>query len=319
MIKFSIVVGVHNQLDLAWTAIRAMVENLDRPEETELVVIDNGSEPSMGMPTDESMPVFRRLANGGIVHRNAVNTGNYPLFKQGLELTLGDVVAFLHSDVFVYQKGWDIAVRAQFEANERLGLLGFIGSTEIDGWGGRGMGTVSNMQGRVTQHPVIQDHKWYGSQAEVHGKRSAGMTIDGSVVDGCVMIFKREVLDQIPFKENMAPHHHYDRLMSLQAIEMGYKVGVLGVEFDHISGQTSNTQAGWQETSKRWFKEHLGINTPQEWAVIRGDWVRASNNPSRGKVPDQWDHCAYLESEYQFLKEYRDEKHLVPLVMGRKI
>jgi hypothetical protein len=57
----------------------------------------------------------------------------------------------------------------------------------------------------------------------------------------------------------------------------------------------------------------MDIDTPQQWAERRKDWVGNTMNPSRGKIPDQWDYATYLEAEYQFLKEYRDEKHLIPI------
>lgn len=339
--KLSIVVGVLNQFDLAHEAIRSMVENLERPEETEIIVIDNGS--------DEKFSIRDVPAIGlATVVRNENNTGNYPMFKQALEIAKGEIVAFLHSDVFVWQKGWDTAVRAQFDSRPELGLIGFIGSTELDFHGGRGVGTTSNMQGRtVTSYgydakrcancnqfesdhatgnapdcPIFSPrdiNSWTGSAGHIHGKQEAGMTVDGSVVDGCVMIFRKSVLAQIGFKD-LPPHHFYDRIMSCQVIEAGYKVGILGIEFDHISGQTANTQSKYQETSKAWFKEHMGIDTPQQWAEVREEWVkRGRGNPSLGKVPDQWDYCSYLEAEYRFLKEYRDDKRMVPLIMGKRI
>lgn len=319
MKKLSIVVGMLNQRELTMTALRMMTENLERPEETEIVVIDNASDPPFGLPSEEDQALYKTTGGARCV-RNSGNVGNYPMFFQGLAETTGELIAFIHTDVFIYQKGWDMAVRSQFEAHADLGLVGFIGSTEIDNWGGRGGGTVSNMQGRRIQHPIIQDHAWRGSPAAVHGAVSGGMTIDGSVVDGCVMIFRRTVFEQIPFRENFPPHHHYDRLFSCEVIERGFKVGILGIEFDHISGQSSNTQQAWQTTSAAWFKLHLGIDTPQQWAEVRADWVkRGRNNPSAGKVPDQYDYVSYLEAEYLFLKEYRDEKHLVPLRFGKRI
>ena len=297
--KLSIIVGALNQFDLVRESVNLMRENLDDPENTEIIVIDNGSDVPFEM-------------DGVRVVRNNENTGNYPLFRQGLSEAQGEIIAFLHSDVFVYQKGWDIAVRAQFDGQEGLGLLGFIGSTELDNWGGRGTGTVSNMQGRTVG-------RWTGSDGAIHGKKSGGMTIDGSVVDGCVMIFRRAVLQAIEPKD-MPPHHFYDRLMSVQTIEAGWKVGILGIEFDHVSGQTANHEQKWQGTSREWFRLHMGIESPSEWSKVREDWVmRGRNNPSAGKVPDQWDYAAYLEAEYRFLSEYRDQKRLVPLVYGRRI
>jgi len=309
--KFSIVVGVLNQFPLVNQSINLMCANVVDKANTELIIIDNGSDTPFDLQMLGEICVSRAQ-----VIRNELNTGNYPLFKQGLEAARGDVVAFLHSDVFVYEAGWDQKVRAQFEANENLGLVGFIGSTEIDSWGGRGMGTHSNMIGSTIHGDGRQ---WTGSKAEVHGKRDTGFVIDGSVVDGCVMIFRKSVLEKIEHIETLPPHHFYDRIMSVQTIEAGYKVGIMGIEFDHVSGQVANQESKWQDTSKEWFERVKGITSPQQWAEVNAGWVNASNNPSRGKVPDQWDYCAYLEAERMFLQTYRDQKHLVPMVYGKPV
>lgn len=298
MIKLSICIGVLNQFDVARKAIELLSENLQYPEEVEIIAIDNGSDQEFTAP-------------GAVkVVRNQANSGNYALFEQAASLAQGEIVAIIHSDVFIYEKGWDVKVCGVFSDNDDLGLAGFIGSTEIDLFGGRGMGTVSNMQGREVG-------EWRGSAAQIHGKRDEGFIKDGSVVDGCVMIFRKSVLESIPFREDYPPHHFYDRLFSCQVLQMGYKVGILGIPFDHISGQTANKEGKWQQTSSFWFKLHYGIDTPQQWAEIHKDWVNNPKNPSRGKVPDQWDYCSYLEAERLFLQEFRDQKHFIPTIYGK--
>lgn len=301
MIKLSCVIGVLNGFELADRTIQMMYDNLGNKDEVEIIVIDNGS--------DEAYLYKTKLkANIGII-RNENNTGNYPMFKQGIELAHGEVIAFIHSDVFIFEKGWDQKVIAQFEANEKLGLVGFLGSTELDYHGGRGGGTVSNMV----------KYEDYGSEAEIHGRRDTGFIIDGSVVDGLAMIFRKSVLKEIGFKDDYPRHHFYDRMMSCQVIEAGYKVGIMGIEHCHCSGKTANHEQKWQDTAKEWCKVNLGINSPQEWPPLHPEWFNSLSNASHGHIPNGWDHVIYLEAEYRFLKEYRDEKHVVPLYFGRRV
>lgn len=318
--RMTIVMAVLDAFEMSLEAIKRAIETLDAPSETQFFVIDNGSQgefdkylnsvfaPNMQHPAKLAID---SLAKFGVI-RHDRNTGNYPIFQEGARLTQDGIVAFLHSDVFVMQKGWDSAVRGVFMDNERLGLVGFIGSTEIDNWAGRGGGTVSNMRA------VEWDGRTMSSEAEVHGKRDKGFIIDGAVVDGCVMIFRRSVLESIGQKEGFVLHHWYDRLLSCQVIEAGFKVGILGMEFAHLSGQTANHSPRWVETSRDWFKATYGIEEPRQWAELRADWVKRGNSPSKGKVPDQWDYASYLEGEYQFLTEYRDQKRIVPNVGGRR-
>ena len=312
--RISVVIGILNQFEITRQTIKYLLESAERPEEIQFIFLDNGSKEDFHnfISQDEELNTLLSRGMRSFV-REESNNGAYPyIFQKGMKKAYAPIVAFFHSDLFVYQKGWDVSIINHFEANPNLGLLGFIGSTQMDNHGGRGLGTHSNMQGLETNSPT---HNWKGSRGSIHGKQDAGFIIDGAVVDGCSMIFRKTTLEQIGFKDNYPIHHFYDRMMSLQVLEIGQKVGILGIEFDHISGQTANQEQDYQESAKKWFKEKLGLDTPQQWAELRKDWVYGvnKNNPSHGKVPEQYDHATYLEAEYLFLTEYRDSKHIIPV------
>lgn len=311
--KLTIAIGVLNNFEMSAKAIEFAIGNCDKPSDVQMVIIDNGSDTPFLDYVNQEIGVRKivdSIAEFTVV-RNDKNTGNYPMFKQALEFAKGEVVAFIHSDVFILQKGWDTAVLAQFDRPE-LGLVGFIGSTEIDNFGGRGMGTCSNMH----KNPVVGFPE--GSEAEVHGRRDTGFIADGSVVDGCVMIFRKSVLASIEHKEDFPIHHHYDRLLSMQVIEVGYKVGILGIAFSHCNGQVANHAQKYHDLAREWCEKNLGISTPQEWVEKNKEWSSNTMNPSRGHTPNGWDHAIYLEAEKRFLQEYRDQKHLVPMVYGKR-
>jgi hypothetical protein len=310
--RISLIVPVLNGFEIAERTLQFAIGNLAEPKECHLIIIDNGSDTPFLDYLNKTLTVRKLAETLGemTVIRNETNVGNYPIFFQALEVAKGEVMAFIHSDVFIYKQGWDNDVCSVFYANSNLGLVGFIGSTEMDNFGGRGSGTRSNFQGMTVD-------KWTGSKAEIHGKRDEGFIIDGSVIDGCVMIFRKAIMQDIERKKDFPIHHHYDRLFSAQMIEKGFKVGILGIPFDHISGATANTQDKYQSVAKQWFKEHMGIDRPEQWAEKRAEWLKKTSNPSCGKIPNQYDHCTYLEAEYQFLKEYRDEKHIVPALNGK--
>lgn len=314
--KMTVVVPVLNQFEIALQTLDYLIQNLENPHDVEFLVLDNGSK-ELFLPAFAKEFENKRFGNRGVevrIIRYEQNGGAYPfIFAEGVKHAKSPIIAFFHSDLFVYQKGWDTNVIAHFEGNSNLGLLGFIGSTQMDNHGGRGLGTHSNMQGKVTARP--SGGEWRGSYAHIHGKQDAGFVIDGAVVDGCVMIFRKECLEKVGFKDNYPIHHFYDRMLSLQTLEAGYKVGILGIEFDHISGQTVNQEQTYQDSAKAWFKEKLGLDTPEQWAELRKDWVYGGdrNNPSHGKVPNQYDHATYLEAEFLFLTEYRDSKKIIPV------
>lgn len=318
MLKLTVVIGILNQHDITRRTIELLADNASNPKDIQLVLIDNGSNPEFN--PDNHHALLERFGMVNIEHKS-VNHGCYPyIFERGLFYSFTEIVMFIHSDLFVVHENYDNDIVAQFEANDNLGLVGVIGSTQIDSMGGRGMGTHSNFQGGEYILPEnINTHMaqvvWKGSPAEVHGARDAGFIIDGAVVDGCVMIFRKSVLQAIGFKKNYPMHHFYDRAMSVQVREAGYKVGILGLKVDHISGQTANHESSYHDQAKHWAKEKLGIDEPQQWAELEENkaWFANPTNPSRGNVPSGWDHVVYLTAEKLFLEEYRDQKHIIPI------
>lgn len=284
--RLSIIIPVLNQYKLLKETLNLLAASTTGID-TELILIDNNSDEG-GQRLKDALnnigidwQAFRKF-NNLTIFNNDKNTGNYPVFEQALKVALGDVLAYFHSDLFVYEQGWDSRVCAEFDKNEKLGIIGFIGSSEIDNSGGRGLGTMSNFQGRQ-----VGDFK--GSPASVHGAVIPDLR-PAVVVDGCSMIFRRKCLIDIGFKPDFPLHHFYDRLMCCQALEKDWQVGVLGIQSDHISGQTANQEQRYHNSAKEWIQEHLGI-----------------------KEAKNWDHELYKEAERQFLKEFRDEKHFIPV------
>lgn len=286
--KLSIIIPVLNQIDLAKTCYKEiLVNNLNLENETEFIILDNGSD----------IPIQEQDFLGAKIVRNEKNIGVYPTFKQGFEVATGDVVAFLHSDVVIWQYGWNNIVLDTFNTYNNFGLCGFIGSNEIDDRGGRGGGTASNFQGREITDRL---KTWTGSDWTHHGKHLTDY-MKGAVVDGCVMILSRKAWNRIGYRKDFPPHHFYDRLISTQILEAGYSIGVLGIEFDHISGQTVNQEKGYQKMAWEWLKKNQPI---QDYEMTRTFGDFDSRN---------YDEALYKRAEYMWLKEYRDEKHIVPL------
>jgi glycosyltransferase involved in cell wall biosynthesis len=283
--KLSVVIPVLNQFPLVQQTLKFLSQDATRPYE--LIVIDNGSDEEF--KTD--LPDVKVIRYDDVL-------GSYPAFKIGLQESTGDVIAYFHSDFFVYEQGWEKRVLAEFEKDPRLGMIGFIGSNEIDQLGGRGGGTTSNFQGKnvvILEDDMIGGQRtkytWSGSPAEAHGKRNSGFT-RAAVVDGCSMILRRTALQDIGFRDNFPLHHFYDRLIATQLLEKRWHIGVLGVECDHISGQTANAEEKWKQAARKWSTEH---------------------HISPGGLGIDWDHVIYLEAERQWLSEYRDKKHLIPI------
>lgn len=310
--KLSIVFPFMNQHELTRTAVEWAIANLSGDYEVEIILLDNVSDVEFPYYKNKDgkdliVPIKAPLTAGGQPHtpdappptktaivrylRLSKPIGVYPVFWQALKYCIGDIVAFFHSDLIISEKGWDAGVIKSFDEIPRLGLMGFIGSNEIDSSGGRGLGTISNFAGAKyhSRNEKGEEFNWQGSPAGVHGKHETGLT-KAAVVDGCAMIFRRSMLEQIPFRQDFPIHHFYDRLLSCEVREMGYMVSVLGIECDHISGQTVNQEPKYSQIAEAWAREH-GLDI--------GDL-------------HNWDSVLYREAERQWLLEYRDTKNLVP-------
>ena len=309
----TIVYPVLNQYKLFASVLNRTISNLNLAHEVELLIIDNDSDEG-GQKLQDALnnigidwSVIKRCKELKIISNN-VNVGNYPIFKQAFQFAQGKIIAFFHSDFYVHEKGWDERVLNVFSQDDMMGLIGFIGSNEIDNFGGRGMGTKSNFVG-------MSIDGFNGSPAEVHGARITDLK-PAAVVDGCSMIFKRKCLFDIGFIEDFPPHHFYDRLMCCQAIEKGYKVGVLGIQSDHISGQTANKENKYHNIAKKWIQEKLGIDSPEDYIKLFPDWYLNTMNPSRGNIPKCSDQVIYQEAERRFLQEWRDNKKFIPIMLN---
>ena len=273
--KLSVIIPALNQFPILKQAVKYLIETREQESDYDITILDNGSDEKF------EYPGVRVVELGEAI-------GSYKAFDIGYGETDADILAFVHSDIFIYEKGWCKRVVGEFEKDSRLGMIGFVGSNEIDPSGGRGLGTTSNFMGRTT---TAGDMTWTGSSAEVHGKRGTGFT-KAAVVDGCVMILRRTALEDIGFRDDFPPHHFYDRLISTQLLEKHWNIGVLGIEFDHISGQTVAHEPKYHEMAKKWIQGHR--ITP-------------------GGIGTNWDNEVYRVAEGMWLKEYRDQKHIVPI------
>lgn len=174
--------------------------------------------------------------------------GPVKAMQHGLEITDGDVIAYIHSDVIIHEQGWAKRVLAEFE-NERVGVVGFGGSL----WHG------SPDIYKVPYHISQLGRSFYISNVddwEAHGKRFDG-ACDVATLDGFVLCVRRSMLVAAGgWPVEALPFHGYDHWLTLTAHRLGYKVRLAGVRCHHLGGLTSvmdETQA-WARTTK-WGSE----------------------------------------------------------------
>jgi len=231
-----------------WVVTKRCLEKVaeNTTGDTEIVLIDNGSEKSY---KDEADAILKDL-NLVYVFNNK-NIGVLPTFKQGLEKSSGEIVCFMHNDVLLQERGWDEKVAGVFADNERLGLAGLFGAVGVGDNGGR-IRSMSKMQGAEWGICACHEFAWQHHSEYLDGMHPA------TILDGVGMFFRREALEDLVnsdmFADWRAPHHFYDRIMPLKLVDKGWKVATIGIGFDHWSGATANSSTVYNDTATEWLK-----------------------------------------------------------------
>lgn len=281
--KLSIVITMLGQHDMTQFCLNKVVQH--HKEDVEIIIIDNGCDFTPELPTVSGGPFTLKT-----IYPPQGNLGVYPVYKFGMENTTGDVVLFIHNDLIINEDAFDVYVKYLFATKENLGLLGFLGSDEIAKNGGKGYGTTSNFEAKTYTY---KDKVWTGTDALIYGSRYDGYT-NAMILDGLAMGFRRSAWKKIGFREDFPPNHYHDRLVPLQIIEAGYKVGILGIACDHMDAQTRSNEK----------KYH---------SIVQG-WCEKNNVPAyideNGKT--SWEYAIHMEAQRRLLKEWKDEKHFIP-------
>jgi hypothetical protein len=263
---------------LTQECLKSLVETVMHPWNFCVVLFDNGSEEPYGVHEFADTLPFKVK-----IERSERNRGYYRTITDlAAYATQADIVALCHNDLYFYEKGWDVRLQNIFaqQSNNGLGMVGFCGSNEIDDRGGRGGGTMVNFRGER------------GALTEHTGRRVTGLE-PAITFDSLFLAIRRSLVPLLKVDDNIQLNHFGDRIWPLRLIERGIWCAVLGVEVDHMGGQTVVGVQRIEEDSRRWCEEH-GVPIPA--GMQAGTAV-------------------YLYAERLYLSEYRDQKHLLPARM----
>lgn len=272
--KITLVVPFIDAWDVTKRCIEKVVVNTTEP--IQLVLISNGSEHDYGKELDKLLRKNKRIKCH--YQHNNDNQGVLATFKQGYSLATGDVICFIHNDVLIQEKGWDVKVWQAFEQHPQLGLAGLFGAVGVGNNGGR-VRSQSKMLGVEWGKCDCHDVAWKHHSEYIDGLSPA------TILDGVGMFFTRDALKALTetdmFDDWRAPHHFYDRIMPLKLIDKGFKVASLGIGFDHWSGATANSSQTYNDLALKWAQDN--------GAYV--DWLN----------PDQ---MVYNAAEVQFFEEF---------------
>lgn len=252
----------------AWTPALGQQEILDKcigllhrnatDPETALYVIDNGSKNAL-----DSAHAF--------VIRNEENRGMVGSLNQAVEHSTADVIVYLHSDMYLYEEGWDRKIIHAFKSDPKLAALGVVGAEVAEADGGR-----SRVWCSFRDWPI-------------HGSHPRKEITPVALLDGCLMAFRRSVLQEtnLDALEENGYLFSYDKDLTLTLTMDSHRVAVIDLDCQHIGGQTScreefndtlksqglNLDDMYKESERRYiekWKPCFPVAVMQDWTVHVG-------------------------------------------------
>lgn len=158
------------------------------------------------------------------------NTDVISAYQICYERTNEPILAFIHDDVMIYEKGWDARVLRQF-TDPRVGMVGFGGAL------GHGRPELY----RVPYHlPDLARQNFMSNlrHAEIHGARFTGER-DVAILDGFALFVRREILAKIGGWNPKWTYFMYSEGLCCEARRQGYRIRLAGVDCDHLGGKSS--------------------------------------------------------------------------------
>jgi hypothetical protein len=237
-----------------------------------------------------------------------INYGYYrPLELLYNQFDEAELIGLAHNDLFFYEKGWNERMEHSFAMDGKLALVGMVGSSEIDSLGGRGGGTVCFFRGAQVK---VGDQMLQG-QDQAAGRRTSDL-IPSACLDSLFMMFRRQAIPDLVTAEDpwedITLAHFYDRIWPVRLIEKGWHVATLGVECDHLGGQTTVGNQKYRDDCIEWLdNRNIPYQANSEFMDIAAAKADPRNHPC-GNPETQM----YLVAEDRYLKEYRDIKHFLP-------
>ncbi len=148
--------------------------------------------------------------------------------------TTEPILAYIHDDVVIHERGWDQRVLREFD-DPQVGLVGFAG--------GRG-----HFLPQAYQQPfhipnmIRRDFISNMRDAEKHGKRFTG-ECDVAVLDGLALFVRRSVLDAWggwPLDKPVS-YFLYSENLCCEVRRQGMRIRLVGVDCTHLGGKSSGT------------------------------------------------------------------------------
>ena len=254
MAKFTVCIPILNQFEAVEKYVGSFLDTAKG--RFKLLLIDNGSDKKLA--DQKFIERWRHKSNFNCseitIHRNEKNVGVYPTFKQGLDLTDTEWIFFSHSDVEMFEYGWDEHL------TRLLSVLGSMNAGVCGIYGAKGIGVKDIYE--VPYH-FAQLMRWECRTVPRMIDGGMDKPFDGEyerilVLDGFVLVVRRSMIDAVGgFDHEKYPvHHMYDSRICLRSHFAGYTNWVLNIDCRHHTGITSNRENYAEKMGTTDLKNH---------------------------------------------------------------
>ena len=177
-------------------------------------------------------------------------------YNLGFEKARYSYLCFVHEDVIFLNQGWGSRLITIMESDEKIGLIGVVGSKLKSTYPNVGWGTgpyVKNFyRGHIYLDDNLKEHEFDTSSIKKEIE-------DVISLDGLFLFTKREVYQKCPFDDKLLKGFHgYDTDFSLQVLFQSYRVVVdRGTKLIHYSPGSYNAEYAIanRKIRKKWLSK----------------------------------------------------------------
>jgi len=157
-----------------------------------------------------------------------------------------DSVIFIHEDVNILDHLFESRLAMALASNPDVGVLGVYGTTHYTGGGWWSFERDTYAVGSIMQ--MVKSGQIYNMRDNLP---PYSIRKDLVTIDGCMMVARADVLNQVKFDEGIKGYHQYDNSFCLEVLlNTKYKIGV---------GDFSILHASEGEPDEDWMNESLSL------------------------------------------------------------
>lgn len=171
-------------------------------------------------------------------------------YNEGVSKSSGEVIVFVHEDVFVLTENWGKILQDKFSENPALGLVGVAGTTALSKRAGSWASTGKQF---IKGHVVHELKNKDGQILSLYSEHK--MDSEVVAVDGLFFAVRRSLFDTISFDAKTFDHFHfYDLDICMQVIKTHKIIVTYDILVKHLSA--GNYDHIWRKYSEKFRRKY---------------------------------------------------------------